>query len=166
MNELNQAISPRYPLVGVGVFVFDERGRILVGRRLSKYGNGFFSMPGGKVDWNEPVRETVIRETREETALELKPDSIEQIGYCDEVYPEYDMHFVTLYWMADAVDISVLCNTEPTKCDGWGWVYPDRISEMKSIEPVWPQLLSFLSSPTGYLVRKRSYEKQLANSSL
>ena len=60
-------MEPRYPMVGVGVFIFDPQGRIIIGRRLSRYGNGFLSLPGGKVDWNETVEHTVHKETEEET---------------------------------------------------------------------------------------------------
>jgi len=148
-------------MVGVGVFVFDPRGRILLGKRLSRYGRGFYSLPGGKVDWNETVRDAAVREPREETNLTVT--NLEQVGYCDEIHPEQDMHFVTLYWMGDVENVSVLENTEPTKCEGWIWVYPDHCD---SLSPVCPPLSSFLVSPQSYLIRKKSYDKQLQNSSL
>lgn len=134
-------MTSRYPLVGVGVFVFDPKGRMLIGKRLSKYGNGFYSLPGGKVDWNEPVKLAALRETGEETGLVC--EDLKQIGFCDEIHPEYDMHFVTLYWAARTRHPELLENMEPTKCEDWYWVYPETAS---AYEPLWTPLAKFMTT--------------------
>ncbi len=134
-------VVPRYPLVGVGVFIFDLKGRMLIGKRLSKYGKGFYSLPGGKVDWNEPVKLAALRETEEETGLIC--ENLKQIGYCDEIHPEYDMHFVTLYWAAQTRHPELMFNVEPEKCEDWLWVYPDTAREY---DPLWTPLASFMQT--------------------
>ena len=61
----------------------DEQGRILLLRRSEK--DNLWSFPGGAMDPGESIAETVIREVREETGLEVEP--IELIGiYSDPAY--------------------------------------------------------------------------------
>lgn len=134
----------RYPQVGVGIFIFDPKGRILVGKRLSRIGRGYYSLPGGKVDWGETVRSAALREAFEETDLVIQ--DLEQIGYEDEIHPEYDMHFTCLYWAARTLHPELMFNTEPTKTEDWYWEYPDTVRE--AYTPVWPALHRFMSTDT------------------
>jgi len=61
----------------------DEQGRILLLRRSEK--DNLWSFPGGAMDPGESIAETVVREVREETGLEVEP--IELIGiYSDPAY--------------------------------------------------------------------------------
>jgi ADP-ribose pyrophosphatase YjhB (NUDIX family) len=54
---------------GVGVIILREDGAILMERRAD---NGTWGLPGGSVDAGESLRETVSREVREETGLEVE----------------------------------------------------------------------------------------------
>lgn len=56
------------PLVGVGVAILDQ-GRILLVKRTNEPGKGLWAVPGGKVDFGEPLREAAAREVTEETGL-------------------------------------------------------------------------------------------------
>ncbi len=62
---------PNRPLVGVGVVVF--RGdRVLLLRRGKPPREGQWSLPGGRQRLGERVRETAVRELREETGVEAE----------------------------------------------------------------------------------------------
>ncbi|GCE47087.1 ADP-ribose pyrophosphatase YjhB (NUDIX family) [Thermosporothrix hazakensis] len=72
------------------VVVNDEQ-KILLQRRRD---NGYWSLPGGMMEVGESIAETVIRETREETGIEVVPEYI--IGvYSDPrhiiAYSEHDV---------------------------------------------------------------------------
>lgn len=57
------------PKVGATAAVFDEDRRVLTMQRPE----GAWCMPGGNADPGESPEETVVRETREETGLDVRP---------------------------------------------------------------------------------------------
>ncbi len=55
------------PVVGVAIAGRDERGRWLLIRRAD---TGTWALPGGTLEWGEPLRRCIARELREETGAE------------------------------------------------------------------------------------------------
>lgn len=106
--------------VGVGCVVWRD-GKVLMGKRIGgKHGDGEYSFPGGKPDGGESPQDAALRELYEETALvpiRCKPVPV----WTYDVFPEHDLHYVTLYFHMHARGAAV--NTEPDKCAGWDW-YP------------------------------------------
>jgi 8-oxo-dGTP diphosphatase len=66
------ASEPRQPTVGVGAVVIRD-GRVLLIRRGKEPLRGRWLVPGGTVELGETLEEAVVREIREETALEVAP---------------------------------------------------------------------------------------------
>jgi 8-oxo-dGTP diphosphatase len=62
--------NPEHPIVAVGVIVW-KGGKVLVVRRGKAPRDGQWSIPGGAQEVGETVRETAVREVREETGLEI-----------------------------------------------------------------------------------------------
>lgn len=60
------------PKLAVGAIVTDEAGRIVLVRRAIEPGYGKWVFPGGYVDRGEEVQLAAVRETREETGLEIR----------------------------------------------------------------------------------------------
>jgi 8-oxo-dGTP pyrophosphatase MutT (NUDIX family) len=60
-------------LVGVSAMIFDEHGRVLLHRRSD---NGRWCPIGGMSDAGEEPADAVVRETHEETRLEVVPERI------------------------------------------------------------------------------------------
>lgn len=58
----------RHPITGTSIIPILPDGRIVLIRRKD---NGLWSLPGGMVDWGEDVPQTIHRELKEETGLEL-----------------------------------------------------------------------------------------------
>ena len=52
--------------------------RILLIKRATVPFRGYWALPGGKVDVGETVEETVVREVKEETGIEV--EIVEKIG--------------------------------------------------------------------------------------
>jgi len=111
------------PGVGVGVMILKDN-KVLLGQRHSDsekasselHGEGTWTMPGGKLDFHEGLKEAAVREVFEETGMKVK--DIEIISVSNEIVP--DKHFVT---------IGFLCNDfegepkvmEPDEITEWQW---------------------------------------------
>jgi ADP-ribose pyrophosphatase YjhB (NUDIX family) len=69
---------------GAEAVCFDERRRVLLGRRALDPGAGLWDLPGGFLHENEHPLDALRREIREETALEIEP--LEFLGFWLEPY--------------------------------------------------------------------------------
>ena len=73
-------LYPDQPVVGVGAVIICN-GRILLEKRKGEPGRGKWSIPGGLVELGESAEQTVIREVKEETNLEIeKPELIDVVN--------------------------------------------------------------------------------------
>ena len=63
---------PDRPFVGVGAVIVDHAARVLLVKRRFEPLAGQWSLPGGAVDVGETLQASVIRETLEETGLEVE----------------------------------------------------------------------------------------------
>lgn len=75
IDHLNDPDAPAANRIvpGASAVVLDEAGRILLHRRDD---NELWSIPGGGMEVGERIADTVVREVREETGLEVEPEAI------------------------------------------------------------------------------------------
>jgi 8-oxo-dGTP diphosphatase len=71
MNDSAHAGTP-LPVIAVGAVVWNEKGEIVLIRRGKPPRKGEWSIPGGRVEWGETLREAIIREVLEETGLRVE----------------------------------------------------------------------------------------------
>jgi 8-oxo-dGTP diphosphatase len=64
-------LYPDQPIIGVGAVIVCN-GKILLEKRKSEPGRGKWTVPGGLVELGESAEQTVMREVREETNLEVE----------------------------------------------------------------------------------------------
>ena len=76
---------PVAPLIGVGAVIVHE-GRVLLIQRGREPMKGRWTIPGGLIEIGETLQEAVVRETREETGLEVEP--IELVELLDRIHRE------------------------------------------------------------------------------
>jgi ADP-ribose pyrophosphatase YjhB (NUDIX family) len=76
---------PLSPLVGVGAVIVHE-GRVLLVQRGREPMKGRWTIPGGLIEIGEMLHEAVVRETREETGLDVEP--IELLELLDRIHRE------------------------------------------------------------------------------
>ena len=105
------------PRIGVGVIVCcpADKGIVWLHRAGTSHGNDEWSLPGGRLEFNETLEACAKREVLEE--IGIVPDEIKPIGYISEdFFPEENMHWITHYFLAYS-DFGVPKLMEPGKAD-------------------------------------------------
>lgn len=109
--------------VGVGVAVIVKHpteNKILLQKRKGSIGANTWSIPGGHLEFKEKAIDCAIRETKEETGLDV--NIVEKLGYVESVFENDTKHYITLYFRAElknpAAEPKVM---EPDKCYLWKW---------------------------------------------
>ena len=90
-------LYPKQPIIGVGAVIIKD-GKILLEKRKNEPGKGKWSIPGGLVELGESVEQTVIREVKEETGLDVeKPEHIDVVdNIIRDENGEVKYHFVII----------------------------------------------------------------------
>lgn len=104
--------------IGVCIIVLDKENRVLLGKRINSYKSGMLGMPGGRLEFDEPLEECGKRELLEETSLHAK--NLHYVGVVRELQEGYNyIHFVFSCREYTGFPQTI----EPEKCEGWEW-YP------------------------------------------
>ncbi|MFN8036203.1 MAG: NUDIX domain-containing protein [Acidimicrobiia bacterium] len=126
----------RTPVLAVGAVAQRDR-ELLVIRRGHGPGAGQWSIPGGRVEFGEDVREALVREVAEETGLEVVVERF--LGWVERIDGPRS-HFVILDFVVDVLDPA---QSPVAGCDASeaAWVPFDDLVEL----PVVDGLLDFLA---------------------
>jgi len=84
------------PIVGVAAIILDEQGRVLLGRRTASY-KGLWCIPCGYVEYTEDVYDSVVREFKEETNLDI---IVEDVFTVQSNFHNPDVHTVGIWFLA------------------------------------------------------------------
>ena len=68
-QEIIPVNTPDNPILSVSAVIMDDKGRILLEDHIK---NGAYTLPGGKVDEGEHIKDAIIRELNEELGIEVK----------------------------------------------------------------------------------------------
>lgn len=111
-----------YPLATVGALIFDPVGEKILMIRTHKWSHKW-GIPGGKIQRGESAEDALIREIREETALEVTDVKFILLQDCVEP-PEFERsaHFLLLNYTVRATGTAVTLNDE---AEEWQWVMPE-----------------------------------------
>ncbi|HYD99146.1 MAG TPA: NUDIX domain-containing protein [Alphaproteobacteria bacterium] len=113
-----QAHPQPQPRIGVGAFIQDAAGRLLLVHRRRDPEAGHWGLPGGKLDFGETLEAAVRREIAEELGVAIALDGL----LC--VVDQID---AASHWVAPTYRARILAGTpavqEPEALAGWGW-YP------------------------------------------
>ena len=122
--------NPVRPIVGVGAVIVKE-GRAIIVRRANEPYKGEWSIPGGRVELGESLRDAVCREMREETGLEV------EVGALIDVFeriqldhgpgpaaPHVRHHFVIIDYLCTCVG-GALCAGDDA--DDAAWVTSEEL---------------------------------------
>ncbi len=88
------------PVLAVSAVALHDGCLLLVQRAGDRPDGGLWAVPGGRVEPGEPVRDAVVRELAEETALACRCGDL--VGWAERISPAN--HFVILDFRVDLLD--------------------------------------------------------------
>jgi 8-oxo-dGTP diphosphatase len=123
---LASPVQPSYPQLAVSAAIFRD-GKILLVRRARSPAKGFYSLPGGRVEFGETLHAALHREVAEETALKI---GIVDLAAWREVMPGTSGggHYLIMSFAARWSCGEVVLNDE---LDDHQWLAPDALGELK-----------------------------------
>ena len=131
MNDIARTYPTR-PYLAVSAAIFRD-GRVLIVRRARPPAHGLYTLPGGGVELGETLEQAVIREVREETALEVAP--VELVGFRQAIARDdagrVERHFVILPFAARFLAGEVSLNEELAEAQ---WLVPADIAGLKTTD--------------------------------
>ena len=114
--------------VGLGIMIKDG-DKVLLGHRSEKYGDtgGIYepeswTFPGGKQEYNETIIEGAIRETKEETNLDIS--DLEIFNAVDDIQPS--KHYITIQLITNKISGEWI-NKKPNKRGQGDWFRLDNL---------------------------------------
>jgi ADP-ribose pyrophosphatase YjhB (NUDIX family) len=115
----------RIPRVGCGAAILRGGKLLLVSRRREPEA-GHWGLPGGKVDWLEPVPAAVAREIAEELGIAIGPTRL--LCVVDQIDPEKGEHWVAPVYLVKEVE-GEPCVLEPAALAACEWFSLDQLPE-------------------------------------
>ncbi len=125
--------------VTADVFVI-RNGKLLLGKRKNTFGEGFWGLPGGHLEFKETFAQGAARELQEETGMSAR-DFQFIVLYNNNSREEHYIHVGML--ALDPEGEPRVC--EPDKCEEWRWF---DLTSMPRNEILWvhlPQIDAFLA---------------------
>lgn len=123
------ASSPSHPQLAVSAAIFRD-GNILLVRRARPPAEGFYSLPGGRVEFGETLHAALRREVLEETALEIE---IVGLAGWREVLPTTrgGGHYLIMSFAARWIGGEPHLNDE---LNDFRWLPPDALGDLRLTE--------------------------------
>lgn len=112
--------------VGLGLYLFNDAGQLLLGLRKSKHGQGTWCPPGGAMEYGESPKSGAAREAFEETGLIIQPQDIKILDVTNDFFEESGKHYITIQMSATKYQGEPKV-TEPDKCEKWQWFPQDNL---------------------------------------
>lgn len=123
---MTASTPPQHPQLAVSAVIFRD-DKVLLLRRAKSPGNGFYSLPGGRVEFGESLATALHREVDEETGLQ-----IEIAGFAGwrEVLPGTGGggHYLIMSFAARWIAGEPRLNYEN---DDFKWLAPNGIGDLK-----------------------------------
>ena len=117
---------PPHPQLAVSAAIFRD-DKILLVRRARSPAKGFYSLPGGRVEFGETLHAALHREVDEETALKIE---IVGLAGWREVMPGITGggHYLIMSFAARWASGEPVLNDE---LDDFKWLTPDALGDLK-----------------------------------
>jgi ADP-ribose pyrophosphatase YjhB (NUDIX family) len=124
------SIPPAHPQLAVSAAIFRD-DKILLVRRARSPGKGFYSLPGGRVEFGESLHTALHREVDEETGLKIE---IVGLAGWREVLPASSSgggHYLIMSFAARWTAREPHLNNE---LDDFRWLAPNALGDLKATD--------------------------------
>lgn len=123
-------VGKDYIGVGVGAFIINEKNQLLLQKRAVPAEKDHWCIPGGRLEMFETLENAVIRETKEETDLDIEVEKM--IGVCDHIIKEEGVHWVATSFLCK-IKSGIPKIMEPDKASDLRWFDLDKLPEKLTI---------------------------------
>jgi len=122
-------VQPIRPQIAVSAAIFRD-GKVLLTRRARSPAKGFYSLPGGRVEFGESLHQALAREIDEETGLDI--DIVGLAGW-REVLPAAAGagHYLIMSFAARWVAREPVLNDE---LDDYRWIAPEALAGLGDLK--------------------------------
>ncbi len=123
---MSAVVQPSHPQLAVSAAIFRDDEVLLV-RRARSPAKGFYSLPGGRVEFGESLHTALRREVDEETGLQIE---IVGLAGWREVLPSSNGagHYLIMSFAARWLAREPSLNDE---LDDFRWLPPDHLGDLK-----------------------------------
>src|SRR6201999_2227066 len=124
--DMTAPTPPQHPQLAVSAAIFRD-GKVLLLRRAKSPGTGFYSLPGGRVEFGESLATALHREVDEETGLQIE---IVDLAAWREVVPGTGGggHYLIMSFAARWTSGEPVLNDE---LDHFMWLAPEEIVDLE-----------------------------------
>ncbi|MDR3208228.1 MAG: NUDIX domain-containing protein [Rickettsiales bacterium] len=117
-----------YVKVGVGLYIYNTGGFVLLGLRRNHLGDGTWAPPGGHMEIGESFEDAAIRETKEETGLIVGAKDIKLSGMTNDYFSGTGKHYVTMHLVCRKYSGNPTL-MEPEACEKWQWFDIEKLPD-------------------------------------
>jgi len=118
-------IIDKTPLVSIDLIIENPQGKILLGKRCNKPAQGYWFVPGGRIQKNETLEQAIRRISKTELGFEISLNQVELIGAFDHIYDDnfanaenINTHYVALGHRYKAShDLNITIDTQHNEID-------------------------------------------------
>ena len=133
-EEKKHASDYNFPEISTGVYIFNKKGEIFL-IRSPKWGNKLVPC-GGHVEFNEKVADTVVREAKEETGLDVINQElitvVDVISFSE--FHQSNRHFVGLQYRAELLDEKQIPQIDNVEATEYFWLKPEEIVKRDDVQ--------------------------------
>lgn len=155
INYLTKVIVLMGKIILASSVLIFRNDRVLLSERFSKNYNGFYSAPGGKLEFGEHPTDCVKRETIEEAGITL--GEVRPLGYIASHFKN-DNHYICFWHVAymnnkawdGKVDFVELNRSGKPKTGPWKWFTRkavEKLQVMPALVDAWDYFESAIGNP-------------------
>lgn len=104
------------------VFIINNQGLLLLGKRKNCYGQGTWALPGGHLEYGETLLDCAQRELKEELGIEQAP--LQLVAITDDINEERHYLHASFVLKEYAGPVMLM---EPDKCYEWNYFSMDKL---------------------------------------